>query len=128
KPQSGTKLLFVHRTLADGDLYWVNNRNNRSQLVEATFRVQGKAPDLWHPETGDTEPASYRIANGRTIVSLPLNPNEAVFVVFRKVATSNSRVVPAQVERPIANLDHAWELRFQSDRGAPEKARFDKLI
>lgn len=128
KPQPDTKLLFVHRALSDGEIYWVDNRNNLAQLVDATFRVQGKAPELWHPDTGDIEPAGYRIANGRTTVSLRLNPGEAVFVVFRKPATSDSRVLPVQVERPTFQLDHAWEVSFQPDRGAPAKASFNKLI
>jgi acetyl esterase/lipase len=54
--------------------------------------VQGKAAELWYPETGTTEPASYRIANGRTTVPLRLDANEAVFVVFRKPATTPSSI------------------------------------
>jgi hypothetical protein len=30
KPESDTRLLFVHRKLADGDLYFVDNRNDRT--------------------------------------------------------------------------------------------------
>ena len=84
KPESDTRLLFVHRKLADGDLYFVDNRNDRDETVDATFRVTGKAPELWHPETGKTEPASYQIADGRTTVPLHLEPWGTVFVVFRK--------------------------------------------
>ena len=61
KPQADTELAFVHRKLADGDVYWVSHRNARAEDVEATFRVQGKAPELWHADTGAIEPASYRI-------------------------------------------------------------------
>jgi hypothetical protein len=128
KPQNDTNLLFVHRTLADGEVYWVNNRNNRVETLEATFRVQGKAAELWYPETGRTELASYRIANGRTTVPLRLNPNEAVFVVFRKLATTQARTLPRQMETRIATLDGAWEVSFQPDRGAPAKITLDKLI
>ena len=52
KPESDTRLLFVHRKLADGDLYFVDNRNDRDETVDASFRVTGKAPELWHAETG----------------------------------------------------------------------------
>jgi hypothetical protein len=128
RPQNDTKLLFVHRTLPDGEVYWVNNRNNRAEALEATFRVQGKAAELWYPETGKTDPAGYHIANGRTTVPLQLSPNEAVFVVFRKPATTQSRTLPRQVEAPIAALDGAWDVGFQLDRGAPAKITLDKLI
>src|SRR6266571_4632428 len=40
KPQGDTHLLFVHRQLAVGDLYFVDNRSNRAETVDATFRVQ----------------------------------------------------------------------------------------
>jgi hypothetical protein len=128
KPQADTEMLFVHRRLADGEIYWVNNRKDRVEEVEATFRVEGKEAELWHPETGKTEPANYAIANGRTTVLLRLNSNEAVFVVFRKPATAQSRTLPRQVETRIATLDGAWEVSFQPERGAPAKLTFDKLM
>ncbi len=55
KPESDARLLFVHRKLADGDLYFVDNRSDRDETVDATFRVTGKAPELWHAETGKLE-------------------------------------------------------------------------
>ena len=128
KPQNDTNLLFVHRRLPDGEVYWVNNRNNRTETLEATFRVQDKAAELWYPETGKTEPASYRIVDGRTTVPLRLNPNEAVFVVFRKPATAQSRTLPRQVETAVVRLDGAWELSFQPDRGAPAGVNLEKLV
>ena len=39
-------------------------------------------PQVWHPDTGVKEDATYRVENGRTIVTLNLVPNDAVFVVF----------------------------------------------
>jgi hypothetical protein len=111
----------VHRKLADGELYWVDNRNNRVETVDATFRVQGKAAELWHADTGVIEPASYRIAGGNTTVPLRLDPYGAVFVVFRKAAGSTARTVPAQVESQLGTVDGAWDVAFQPDRGAPAK-------
>jgi (4-O-methyl)-D-glucuronate---lignin esterase len=127
RPQSDTNLLFVHRKLADGEVYWVDNRNNRAEALEATFRNQGKAAELWYPETGQMEVAAYRIAGGRTTVPLRLNPNEAVFVVFRKPASSPSFTPARQVEARIATIDGAWQLSFQPDRGAPARIMVDKL-
>jgi hypothetical protein len=127
KPQNDTGILFVHRTLPDGEIYWVNNRQNRVETTEATFRVTGKAPDLWYADTGKIEPASYRIVNGRTTVPLRIEPNGAVFVVFRKAAAAPSRTLPTRVETQIATVDGSWEVGFQPDRGAPAKISLDKL-
>lgn len=127
KPQADTTLFFVHRRLADGDIYWVNNRNGRVESLDATFRVQGKQAEIWHPETGVMEPASYNIAGGRTTVPLRLEPNDAVFVVFRQPASLTSRTVPKNVETTLSTVDGAWDVAFQPNRGAPARVTFDKL-
>ena len=127
KPKADTALLAVHRALADGDLYFVNNRNDREEDVEASFRVTGKQAELWHADTGLREPASFRIANGRTTVPLHLEPWGAVFVVFRKPAADPVRQLPASTEKPLATVDGAWDVRFQPGRGAPERVTLDSL-
>ena len=127
KPQPDTELAFVHRKLADGDFYWVSHRNARTQDVEATFRVTGKAPELWHADTGTIEPASYKTVEGRTVVSLALQPNDAVFVVFRKTSTAPSRVIAKPVETKLAAVDGSWDVAFQPNRGAPAKVMLPAL-
>jgi hypothetical protein len=127
RPQPGTTLLFVHRRLSDGDVYWVNNRSARVEELDATFRVQGKAAELWHADTGKIEPASYRIAGDRTTVPLRLGPNDSVFVVFRKAAAAPSRAVPSPVETTLAVVEGGWEVSFQPDRGAPAKITLERL-
>ena len=122
-----SEILYVHRKLADGDIYWVNNRNNTNQSIQATFRVSGKIPQIWHPETGQTEPASYVIASGVTKVSLNLTPNDAVFVVFKKPATKTSVALAAKEEKEVMSIESPWTVAFQPDRGAPPSATFDRL-
>jgi hypothetical protein len=127
KQQPNTKLLYVHRRLSNGDIYWVNNRNDRTEDVEATFRVTGKVPQIWHPETGRTEPASFTIANGVTKVNLNLTPNDAVFVVFQTPATKTSLRLPAKTEKEVTIVEGPWMVSFQPGLGAPANATFDKL-
>lgn len=127
KPQANTKLLYVHRKLSNGDLYWVNNRSDREENIEASFRIAGMVPQIWHPETGKTEPASYSTANGVTKVNLSLTPNDAVFVVFQTPATKLAVTLPSKVEKEVASLDGAWTVSFQPNRGAPASATFDSL-
>jgi hypothetical protein len=127
KPRQDASLSFVHRRLADGDVYWVSNTNDRSEVLEASFRVEGKAPELWCPETGVSEPAGYTIADGRTTIPLRLEPNDAVFVVFRKAATEPSRTPPVPTETLLASITGSWDVSFQPDRGAPAKISLDSL-
>lgn len=126
-PQDSVELLYVHRKLKDGDIYWVNNRSDSYRTVEATFRVTGKKPQIWHPETGGVEDASYSIGGEHTAVTLNLTPKDAVFVVFAKPADKKEVRLPVSVECDLLHIEGAWTVAFQQERGAPENAVIDKL-
>ena len=128
KPESDTRLLFVHRKLQDGDLYFVDNRSDREETVDASFRVTGKAPELWYAETGTSKPVSYKIADGRTTVPLHLEPWGTVFVVFRKATSESSQTLPKVTESKVADVEGPWKVSFEPDRGAPPSTTLDKLI
>jgi hypothetical protein len=127
KPENDAKLLFVHRKLSDGDLYFVDNRSDHEETVDANFRVTGKAPELWYAETGTARPVSYKIADGRTTVPLHLEPWGTAFVVFRKSTSEMSRTLPKTTETKVANVDGSWTVNFEQDRGAPRSITFDRL-
>jgi hypothetical protein len=128
KPQGDTRILFVHRKLPDGDIYFLDNRNDRDETVDATFRVTGKEPELWYAETGKSEPASYQISGDRTTVPLHFEPWGTVFVVFRKSAKAASRTLLNPVETQLGTLDGSWNVSFQPGRGAPASVTFDQLV
>jgi hypothetical protein len=127
--QSGSEanLKFAHRKLQDGDIYFVDNRSNDPATVDAVFRVAGRAPQLWHSETGNSEPASYSIADGRTTVPLKLGPWGTVFVVFREPTSRKSWTAPAQEETQLATVEGAWKVAFPPDWGAPPSITLDQL-
>jgi hypothetical protein len=127
KPESEARLLFVHRKLSDGDLYFVDNRGDQESNVEAGFRVTGKAPELWYAETGTSKPASYRIADGRTKVPLHLEPWGTVFVLFRKPTRESSQALPKMTGSKMASVEGPWTVSFQPGRGAPQSITMDSL-
>ena len=131
KPESDTELMFLHRKLDDGDIYFVDNRKDRAESVKATFRVEGRTPELWDAATGESKSVSYEIADGRTTVPLELDPYGTVFVVFRAKATADSLELPAAKETEVAGLGDElngnWNVSFQPNRGAPEMVAFDRL-
>ncbi|MDX8339400.1 glycosyl hydrolase [Draconibacterium sp. IB214405] len=127
KPDENTELLYVHRRIGDTDFYWVNNRSNREEEVEATFRVEGKEAEIWQPETGMIKKASYSITNGITTVPLHLAPNDAVFVVFRNKTQTDSFTVPEVRENKLADVTGPWEVGFESKVGEPFSATFETL-
>ena len=117
---------FVHRHWAGGDDWFVVNRQQHAQTFEARFRITGKVPELWHAETGRSEPVSYRTEGSDTVVPLALTGEESVHVVFRR-AGPDQAVVPVVQPRALASLDGAWRVAFQPGRGAPATATLAPL-
>jgi hypothetical protein len=122
-----SEVLFVHRRLPDGDVYFLNNRKARQEKITAHFRVSGKAPELWRAETGASTPISYRSEGAETVAMIDLGPEDAVFVVFRKAATTASRTIPESVWTRAQDIGGEWTLTFQPDRGAPASLQAKKL-
>ncbi len=55
--------------------------------LDVSFRVAGKQPEIWNPETGKTaEALVWKSASGRTALPLRLESAGSVFVVFRNPA------------------------------------------
>jgi hypothetical protein len=125
--RAGVDVEFAHRKVADGDLYFVDNRSEQPQMLNAQFRVTGKAPELWYAENGIVKPTSFTIADGRTTVPLTLEPWGTVFVVFRKPTSETTHTLPAVSESRVATVDGPWTVAFQPDRGAPASITLNTL-
>jgi len=90
KPRS---FVWIHRATSEADLYFIANQRYSAQTYHVAFRITGKAPELWHPDTGRIEPAPvWQEKNGTTEVTLNLTSAESVFVVFRHPATAEHLV------------------------------------
>jgi hypothetical protein len=120
-------LRFVHRKLADGDLYFVSNASAKPQRVEGSFRLSGRRPEAWHADTGAISAISYRMDSGRTHVPLELDPHGALFIVFREPTDLPATHVPQPKRVAIATLAGPWEVSFPPHLGAPALARFEQL-
>ncbi|MDR1623381.1 MAG: hypothetical protein LBS04_00165 [Tannerellaceae bacterium] len=127
KPQDDTNLFFVHRKVGDINIYWIANHNDRVEDIDAAFRVEGMEPEIWRPETGMIEKASYSIKNRATKVHLHLEPSDAIFVVFRNKTGVKSFTLPETAETRLATVEGEWDVSFQAGRGAPEEAVFASL-
>jgi len=126
-PAGAGAVLSVHRETADADIYFLANREARPVMAEFSFRSHGRAPALWHADTGRTEPVNYRADGERTIVSLAIAGEESVFVVFRgELPRVPPHVVPPVVT-PLLSVAGPWQVDFQAHRGAPATATFATL-
>ncbi len=88
------RLRFIHRTLDGCEVYFVANGERDAVAAQCTFRVAGRAPELWQPETGEREPCvEYEDLDGRTRLPLRLEPSGSLFVVFPAGRPAQDHVV-----------------------------------
>lgn len=120
-------LSWIHRRTEEADIYFISNQTDNLQGFDARFRVNGKEAELWHPDTGEIESAGYVIADDHTTVKLGMDPRESVFVVFRRAASSPSRMIARVEKTELATVDGPWDISFPENLGAPERIRLEKL-
>ncbi|MEJ1969152.1 MAG: glycosyl hydrolase [Rhizomicrobium sp.] len=112
-----SRVLYAHRRLAGGDLYFVSNRLARAQTVAAAFRTADGVPEIWDAVSGAVSLVDFSRADGLTKMTLSLPPNGSAFVVFRKNSEAQREV--AATEPTLLALDGPWKIAFQPGRGAP---------
>ena len=92
---------WIHRRDASADWYFVAQDNETPSTFEASFRISGKAPEIWDPETGEIRPASvWREQNGRTFVTLDFPPSGSAFGVFRAPPSARPHPVKVSIDVP----------------------------
>lgn len=116
----GKDIVFVHRKTTEDNIFWVCNRTCRDVVVEASFRVSGQKPMMWNPENGQVKEVGYRIIDDRTTVSLPMNVNDAFFIVFHDSTSVDS--CPQSLRNKIffKKIDSPWKVSFDERWGGPE--------
>lgn len=128
----GDGLRCIHRRVGEADIYFVSHQENRPFDATCTFRVAGKQPELWDPETGAIrELPEFAEKDGRIAVPLHFEPMQSWFVVFR----NSSRLAPrdggtknflSRSER--TTLAGPWQVSFEPKWGGPAKpVTFEKL-
>jgi len=80
----GADLSYIHRKTENKDIYFVANPQNRSRTEHCQFRVCGKVPEIWDPETGKiTEVPVWTVGpDSTTDIPLSFTSKGCLFVVF----------------------------------------------
>ena len=89
KPDVKTKadsLFFQHRRLPELDIYRICNLGTRAGKVKLRFRVQGRQPFQWNPDTGEISPVSFKLRKRSTRVTIQTVPGDDTFLVFGSFA------------------------------------------
>lgn len=117
---SATPMLrYIHRTIGDAEVYFVANPESFDVAASATFRVTGKLPELWQPDTGQIAPAlAFQERDGVTSVPLRLESCGSLFVVFRKPTARVDTIVSA-----LRNGKTVWSSAVLTDETLAPKPR-----
>ncbi len=116
---------YGHRTLGNGEIYFVTNQTAETKLVTPEFRVKGMQPELWEATTGYTRKlTAYEQKENTTTVPLKLAPYESVFVVFREqVGKASVSGVESNYPEPalLVDLKGPWTVQFDPQQRGPEQ-------
>ncbi len=132
---AGSRLAYVHRIAGEADIYFVSNQRRQFDSAEGTFRVSGKIPELWHPDTGVIEPAPvWSAQDGRTAVRLNFEPAGSVFIIFRHAADRADHLVAASgsfatesAPAPKLEIQHAVYTAIDGAGGMDVTAKLSEL-
>ena len=114
---------FIHRKLADGDIYFVANTNNRP--IDGTIQFRSDRPfiESWDPDSGRILQAGPRA--GRAHELLLLAPYESRVFVLRSHPEPASAQAPRLSSQssqssllPLADLSAGWQIHFSGAASA----------
>lgn len=129
--ESSVPLRYIHRKSGGMDIYMISNPTGDSIAPSCTFRVSGKQVTLWDAVQGKIAPAvADQSDEVTTTLNLDLEPHGSLFVIFADVpmdSICNTETLHPDLE-PAVEVKGPWKVAFQEHRGAPDSARFDRLI
>lgn len=121
--KSDEPVLFIHRTVPDGEIYFVSNQSDKKVSFEGEFRVKGNlSPELWNPVTSEIRSLPNFVSTGnRTSLQVELEGNESAFIVFREKGKTVEGKTNYPVKEIIYKVETPWKVTFEEGKRGPEK-------
>jgi hypothetical protein len=118
----GEGLIFIHRRVGDAEIYFVAYQDERPAERVCTFRVSGKQPGLWDPETGAVRALpDFREREGRISIPLQFGPMQSWFVVFRSGRRTPAGRANFAAPRLLRPIEARWSVTFDPRWGGPDR-------
>jgi hypothetical protein len=106
---------WTHRRGENADIYFISNQENADKNIVASFRIEGKNPQLWNAVTGQiSTPTEWKSEQGRTQIELNLSASESVFVVFDNENIDTKAELTSEVPTS-TELKANWNITFVSN-------------
>lgn len=92
--QSAPDLHWIHRQSGDREIYFISNPKEHPVVADMEFRVKGKVPQWWDPETGGMQRvARYETTPLGTRIKFPLARSQSGFVIFQSEIAPRESIV-----------------------------------
>ena len=133
KEASPTDFRYVHRALPDGGhLYWIRNFSGSDTKAAISFKEHCRYAALFNPENGSVIPLDPSVEGNRALVSIPMIPSDAFFIVFSDnpfVPTGSRTWFDSRSSTPSSPLAQpaGWHLRFSQKGGGKAEEYFNDL-
>jgi hypothetical protein len=113
---------WTHRRSEQADIYFIANQKDSVQAVNLSFRITGREPELWDAVSGEIQKAgNWSVKNGRTYLSLKLEANASVFVVFRHATAVKKKATAPAARKQVMALTGSWQVKFDETMGGPSQ-------
>ncbi len=109
---------WTHRRSAEDnvDIYFISNQEEAARQFTASFRINGRQPELWNPMTGEIrKDIKWNVSGKRTEVTVSLEAGESVFIVFQTASAVASEKAPSvKVEEVVSFDGNSYAVHFEN--------------
>jgi hypothetical protein len=111
-------IAWTHRQSPEEDIYFVANQKSEKAKASFSFRVPNKNAEVWDPVTGEITSLNYSAyQNGKVKALVHLEPNQSLFIIFRKKASEAGVANKISTPRETILFPAKWNLKFEKEYG-----------
>jgi len=124
-----SNMAWNHRKSETEDIYFLSNQQDKVRILNFSFRIAGKIPYLYNAVNGSLkEINAFSISGNRTVIPLKLDPNGAVFVIFKPIPSHRGSLLSQHKNNrnwsefiSFQQVSPEWKVKFDPSLGGPEK-------
>ena len=126
------KVDYIHYEIDGRQMYYIANLTEEDIDITPSFRVSGRAPELWDAMTGKVRSLeAFSQKDGLTIVPLHLDPYGAAIVVFNDEISEDAcgtETKNFEEYTSFQTVEGPWKVAFDPVWGGPAQTEFKTLI
>lgn len=127
---AGDRLDWKHRTLEDGDIYFLSNPGAASFDANVTLRPTAIAPqsvELWNAEDGSRTTLDWAVGAESLTARVDIPPGASRFLLIRSGAPLHGQGKQTRAQPVELELTGRWELEFLDGMGTPSVVILSEL-